>query len=249
MQLASIHPIDPVVAQRFGEVLAIPGGSIGLPGLDGTLWLREQLDAAERSLAVAVEGREQGANAISLAFARILAAAQPSFVHEGVSLSALEASIDRGVGMLLRPPSRLFAELGIPIAAARAMPIRLDNSSSMMGGAYMPPGLVPRFRDLLVERDVRFVLRLHESGFEAVAVYGLLLEIATYATDRGMGLIEAVDAVTPDMPRYNPPGARIVLADARRMEPETVRRLTDALKPPKRTLMDRLSGRRAPSLN
>lgn len=249
MQLASIHPVDPAVANRFGAALTAPGGSVGVSGLDGTLWLRERLEFARHGLATAIAGQERGANAVSLTLAQILATTHPSFVHEGMSLTSLEASIDRAVGMLLRPPSRLFTELGIPVAAARAMPIRLDAAGSMMGGAFMPASLVPRFRDLLVERDVRFVRRLDDSGFEAVAVYGLLLEMATYAAERDLGLIEAIDAVTPDKPQLNPPGARIVLADARAMDRETVRRLTESLKPPRRSFMDRITGRRAPDLN
>ena len=248
MQLASIHPVDLAVATRFGEALTAPGTgpAVGVPAIDGTRWLRDRIGAAQAGLATANAGRESGANAVSLALAQVLAAAQPSFVHEGVSLTMIEASIDRGVGMLLRPPSRLFTELGVPIAAARTMPIRLDQSSGLMGGAYLPASLVPRFRDLLVERDVRFVRRLHDSGYDAIAVYGLLLELATYAADRDLGLIEAVDAVVPDDPRANPPGTRIVTADARRLDRATVQRLTDSLRPPKRSLMDRITGRRPP---
>ncbi len=246
MQLASIHPIDLRVAAAYVEGLSGPQRTMGVPAIDGTLWLQERLEGARRGLEQAAMGRESGANVVSLTLAQILAAAQPSYVQEGLSLTTLEAAVDRGVGMLLRPSSRLFADLGVPTAAARTMPIRIDASAGMLGGAYIPANLVPQFRDLLRERDVRFVRRLHDSGFDGVGVYGFLLELATYAADRRMGLFEAVDAVTPDAPRFNPPGTRIVLVDRKRMDHETVVRLTQSLKPPKRSFMDRMAGRRRP---
>ena len=244
MQLASIHPMDQTIAAAFVAALGSPERAPGVPAIDGTLWWRERQETARRGLDGANEGRESGANAVTLTFAQVLASAHPSFVHSGLSLTTLEATIDLGVGMLLRPPSRLFGELGLPMTAARTMPIRLDASAAMMGGAFMPARLVPQFRDLLRERDTRFVRRLNESGFEEVDVYGLLVEMAGYAAERRLGLYEAVDAVVPDMPRLNPPGTRIVVADRGRMDPETVRRLTDSLKPPKRSFMDRMTGRR-----
>ena len=249
MQLASIHPIDHGVAAAFVSALSTPRRDLGVPAIDGTLWLRERLESARIGLAQAREGREPGANALSLALAQVLAAAQPSFVHEGLSLTTLEATVDLGVGMLLRPPSRLFMELGVPTDAARTMPIRIDASAGMMGGAFMPANLVPRFGDLLRERDVRFVRRLQDSGFDGVGVYGFLMEMASYAAERRMGLLEAVDAVVPDAPRLNPPGTRIVMVDRSRMDRETVQRLTLSLRPPKRSFLDRITGRRAPSLN
>lgn len=245
MQLASIHPLDQNLAAAFVDVLGSADKALGVPAIDGTLWWRQRLEAARRGLMVASEGQESGANAVTLTFAQVLAAAHPSFIHSGLSLTTLEATVDLGVGMLLRPPSRLFGELGLPMGAARTMPIRIDASAGMMGGAYMPARLVPQFRDLLRDRDTRFVRRLNESGFAAVDVYGLLVEMVGYAADRRLGLFEAVDAVVPDMPRLNPPGTRIVVADRKRMDPETVRRLTDSLKPPKRSFMDRMTGRRA----
>ncbi len=249
MQLASLHPIDQRVAAAYVRSLTTPERSLGVSSIDGTLWLQGRLEAARRGLEQANEGRESGANVVSLTLAQILAAAEPSFVHEGLSLTTLEAAIDRGVGMLLRPPSRLFGDLGLSTAAARTMPIRIDASAGMLGGSFMPSNLVPQFRDLLRERDVRFVRRLHDSGFDGVGVYGFLLELATYAADRRMGLFEAVDAIVPGAPRLNPPGALIVQVDRSRMDRETVERLTQSLKPAKRGFMDRITGRRAPSLN
>lgn len=249
MQLASIHPIDRRVAAAYVAGLTAPQRSLGVPSIDGTLWLQERLEAARRGLEQATEGRESGANVVSLTLAQILAAAEPSYVHDGLSLTTLEAAIDRGVGMLLRPPSRLFADLGVPIDAARTMPIRIDASAGMLGGSFMPANLVPQFRDMLQQHDLRFVRRLHDSGFDGVGVYGFLFDLASYAADRRMGLFEAVDAVVPDAPRLNPPGTRIVLVDRSRMDRETVERLTQLLKPPKRSFMDRITGRRPAPLN
>lgn len=244
MQLVSIHPLDHTVASAFVAALTSPDVVPGIPAVDGTLWWQERLEVARQGLARATEGRESGANQMTLTFAQVLAAAHPSYVHSGLSLTNLESTVDLGIGMLLRPPSRLFGELGMAIGAARTMPIRIDASAGMMGGAYMPARLVPQFRDLLRDRDRRVVRRLNDSGFDAVEVYGLLVELVGYATDRGLGLFEAVDAVMPDMPRLNPPGTRIILADRKRLDPETVKRLTESLKPPKRSFMDRMTGRR-----
>lgn len=243
MQLMSIHLVDIAAAEAF--IAAV----LGDPPADATgqrrAWIEGAVASGRRGLSSAATGDETGANAVSLALAQVLATVQPSFVQPGVSLSTIEAIVDRGVGMLLRPPSRLVTELGLPVPVARAMPIRLDATSAMMGGAYMPAALVPQFRDHLVARDTRFVRRLHDAGYDAVATYGLLLEMATLATDRGLGLLEAVDAVIADAGAPNPPGADIRVADVKRMDPAEVRRLTESLKPPKRSLMDRLTGRTA----
>jgi hypothetical protein len=146
--------------------------------------------------------------------------------------------------MLLRPPSRLFGEVGLATAAARAMPIRLDLSAGTMGGAHIPPRLVPDLRRLLETRTERLVRRLIEAELDGVAILGLMMEIAAYAAERGLGLYEALDVITPEAPQADPPGARIIAPDRKRLDRALRRRLEEAAKPPKKPgLAARLLGR------
>jgi hypothetical protein len=111
-----------------------------------------------------------------------------------------------------------------------------------MGGAYIPPHLVPRLVDLLRDREERWVRRLNEAEHEAIGTYGLLVEMAGYAAGNGLGLYEALDAVVPGVPGSNPPGAVVVGADRDRMDRETVKRLQALLKPKRRGLIARMMG-------
>jgi hypothetical protein len=242
LQLASIHPFDPSLVARFVAAIGSGTNAVGVEGIDGTLWLRDRLAAVEAAVPGAAAGQESSANVVSLALAQVMATAAPSFVFEGLSLTTIEATVDRGVGMLLRPPSRMFIDHGFDPAAARTLPIRLDNSGGMMGGAFIPPHLVPQLRDLLTNREDRIARRLHDAGFDAIPTIGLLNEMAAFAADRGLGLYEALDAVVPDMPRLSPPGAVVVVADRKRMDRETVKRLTEVLRPKRRGLVARLMG-------
>ena len=70
------------------------------------------------------------------------------------------------------PPSRLFGDAGLETIAARAMPIRLDASGGIMGGAFMPPAQTPRFRDLLEQRLDRLARRMAEAGLDVSRVPG-----------------------------------------------------------------------------
>jgi hypothetical protein len=146
--------------------------------------------------------------------------------------------------MLLRPPSRLFGDAGLETIAARAMPIRLDAGGGIMGGAFMPPALIPQFRDLLEQRLDRLALRLAEAELDAPAFLGVLLEASAYAADRGFGLYEAIDVVVPGVPASEPPGLRLVAPDRKRLERDLRRRLEAAARPPKEPgLLARLLGR------
>jgi hypothetical protein len=174
----------------------------------------------------------------------MLGAAEPMFALPGLGFTQLEAKIDRGIGMLLRPPSRLFADAGLEIAAARTMPIRLDVSGGIMGGAFMPPALTPQFHDLLERRMDRLARRMAEAEMDAPALLGILLEAAAYAADRGLGLYEASDVVVPGVPESAPPGLRFVAPDRRRLDHDLRKRLKEAARPPKEPgLLARLFGR------
>jgi hypothetical protein len=165
----------------------------------------------------------------------------------GLALTTLEARIDRGVGMLLRPPSRLFAEAGLDVPAARAMPIRLDLASGLMGGAFVPARLVPQLQDLLDGRLERFARRLNEAELDGVAALGLLYELCAAARARGVGIYEALDVITLDAPASWPPGARVYGPDRKRLDKRLRARLEEAAKPPRKPgLVARLLGRGRP---
>jgi hypothetical protein len=163
----------------------------------------------------------------------MLGAVEPVFFVPGLGFTQLEAKFDRGIGMLLRPPSRLFGDAGLETIAARAMPIRLDASGGIMGGAFMPPAQMPRFCDLLEQRLDRLARRMAEAELDAPAFLGVLLEASAYAADRGLGLYEAADVVVPGVPASEPPGLRLVTPDRKRLERDLRRRLEAAARPPK----------------
>ncbi|MGH2618703.1 MAG: hypothetical protein ACRDJC_26035, partial [Thermomicrobiales bacterium] len=148
------------------------------------------------------------------------------------------------IGMLLRPPSRLFADAGLATAAARAMPIRLDATGGIMGGTFMPPALTPRFRDELERHMDRLARRMAEAEMDAPALLGMLMEAAAYAAERGLGLYEASDVVVPGVPESAPPGLRLVVPDRKRLDRDLRKRLEEAARPPREPgLLARLFGR------
>jgi hypothetical protein len=248
VELTSIHPLDLNVVRAFVAAANGTGDLAAMP-LD-PVWRRRLVDAATGGRMRADAGEEAGANALTYGLGQALAAVQPTYVHSGLSLTAWEARIDRGVGMLMRPPARLFIDAGLDVAAARTMPIRLDLSRGMMGGAFIPARLIPEFERLLETRLERSVRRLVDAELDPVALIGLMFELAAYARQSGLGLYEAIDVVTPDAPDAMPPGVRLVTADRKRVEPALRRRIEIAAKPAKKPgLLARVFGRGARSGN
>jgi hypothetical protein len=243
-ELVTLHPYEPAFVARYvatvrGELAA---GEL-LPGAPG--WAVREIARAQREHPRARGGNEAGANALSYELARLLAATEPAFFAPGAGLTQLEARFDRGIGMLLRPPSRLFGDAGLETSAARAMPIRLDHAGGSMGGAHMPPPLVPQFRELLEQRMDRLARRMTESDLDAPAIIGVLIEAATYASDRGLGLFEAVDVFVPGVPESEPPDLRLIAPDRKRLDRDLRRRLEEASRPPAEPgLLARLFGRK-----
>jgi hypothetical protein len=124
------------------------------------------------------------------------------------------------------------------------MPIRLDASGGGMGGAFMPPHLVPQWRDLLEQRLDRLARRMTEADLDAPALLGLLLETARYAAGHDLGLYEAADVFVPGVPESEPPGMRLAVPDRKRLERDLRQRLEAASRPPKPPgLLARLLGR------
>ena len=240
----SLHPFDPETVAAYVAVVAGAGDGRALAP-SAPEWSERLAAAARRGYERARDGNEAGANAVSFGLAQTLATAHPTFLLPGAAPTLWEARIDRGLGMLLRPPSRLFGEAGLPTAAARAMPIRLDLGAGVMGGAHVPARLVPNLRRLLDERAERLVRRLIEAELDGVAVLGALMEATAYADERGLGLYEAVDVVAPEAPEADPPGTVLILPNRKRIDPALRRRLEEAAKPPKQPgLAARIFGRR-----
>jgi hypothetical protein len=242
-ELATLHPFDPAFVARYVAVVqgAMTAGEL-LPAAPA--WTEREIARARTGYALAESGNEAGANAVSYGLVRMLAVVEPVYFVPGLGFTQLEAKFDRGIGMLLRPPSRLFDDAGLARAAARTMPIRLDASGGIMGGAFMPPAQVPRFRDLLEQRMDRLARRLAEADLDAPSYVGLLLEVAAYAADRELGLVEAADVVVPGVPESQPPGLRLIAPDRKRLDRELRRRLEEASRPPKQPgLVARLFGR------
>src|SRR5918994_5073225 len=172
-ELSTLHPYDPVFVTRF--VAAVKGDLAAgelLP--TAPAWAEREIDRVQLGYARAGTGNEAGANAVSYGLARMLGAVEPVFFVPGLGFTQLEAKFDRGIGMLLRPPSRLFGDAGLEPIAARAMPIRIDAAGGIMGGAFMPPpAQLPRFRDLLEQRLDRLARRMAEAELDAPAFLGV----------------------------------------------------------------------------
>ena len=193
-------------------------------------------------LAKARSGDESASNRITLAFARIVAAQHPTFFHDGLGLTTWEARVDRGIGMLMRPPSRLFIDAGLERKQVEAMPIRLDLQGGLMGGAWIPPRLMGNLRELLDTRLDRLARRLHEAEYDPYALLGLMDSAVTYAAERNLGLFEAIGVVGPY--GEHSAGIEVIAAEPKRMNQDLLRRIEIAITPPKKPgLISRMFGR------
>ena len=243
MQPSALHPFDPAIAEPF--VLALNGiaPTPELPGVDHS-WLEHMFTTARAGYERASAGQERGLLEITAAFGQTVAALHPTFQHDGLSLTSWEAQIDRGAGMLLRPPARFLMEAGLDPVIARKLAIRLDFSLGMMGGAYVPPRLVPQLGSLLEHRFDRLVKRLVAAEIDPLPHMSLLMEAVDYASQRGLGLYETLGVVVPEAASALPPSARIVVFDRKRVDPELRKRIEIASKPPKEPgRISRLLGR------
>lgn len=235
MDVISLHPLDPAVAERY---VAAVSGANSPPAAWSSWWS----DALPRALVRAEAGDEQAANRISLGLAWALAAEGPGYLIPGFGLSIWEARIDRGIGMLLRPPARLFMDAGLDANTSRTMPIRLDTQLGMMGGAYVPPRLVPQLQEHLEARFDRTVRRLVAAEYDPFAILGPVHEVVARARVQGHGLFEALDAFGPE--GQGPPGMTVVMADPKRMDKALRQRIELARREPRKPgLFARLLGR------
>lgn len=212
----SLHPVTIEDVKAFLIESAVETSDSGM-ARRGTLGL--ELLAKDDS---------RGPGVVGQALASYLAERWPCFVLAEISLTRWEAAIDRGVGMLLRPPARLLVEAGMERALARRLPIRLDHDGGMMVGAYVPAHLIAQFESLLEERLERELRRLIEADLDPVANMGQLLQALAFARSRGTGLIEAMDiadGLDPSLP--------VFAADRKRLPKDLRLRLEAAARPPK----------------
>lgn len=231
-EFATLHPYDPRFVRDYVAAVRgdLPGAQL-LPAAPE--WANRELARAQRGYQRALAGDEVGANLVSHELARLLGAGMPVYFVPGAGLTQLEARFDRGLGMLLRPPSRLFMDAGLESTAARRMPIRLDASGGSMGGAFVSPALVPQFRAHIEARLERLARRMAEAEMDAPAYVGILLEAATFAESRGFGLFEAADVVVPGVAESEPPGLTLLQPDRKRLDKSLRQQLEEAARPPK----------------
>jgi hypothetical protein len=243
MEATSLHPLDVELVSAYVDALNADDINTTHPLL-AEPWSAHVVQTARRGYRRAQAGDETGTHAVTYGLAQLLAQRYPTFFQEGLSLTAWEARFDRGAGIMLRPPSRMFIEAGLDISASRRMPIRLDFNTSMMGGAFIPARLVPQLETRLDTHLDRVVRRLVEAELDGVAVMGLTLEAVRYAREHRLGLYEAEDVIVPGEPGSVPPGARIVYANRKHLDPELRKRLEHAAQPPKKPgLIARLRGK------
>lgn len=234
MHIVSLHPIDLETVHRY---VAILNGEPPEPARTGVV-AGNLLTDTDRARA----GDERAATRLTYGLARALAQSAPVFVHDAFGLSFWEAQVDRPMGMLMRPPARLFIEAGLDAAVARTMPTRLDFQMGMMGGAYVPARLIDHAFQLLDEHMERSVRRLVAAEYDPVASLGLMYEAVSYARDNAMGLYEALDATGPDGEGL--PGATVIRPDRKRLDRDLVQRIVELQKPPKGpNLLQRMLGR------
>jgi hypothetical protein len=229
MEDCSLHPLDLSVVGTYVSALN-ESDSVW----QGSQWGAREVDQARAAYATARNGNENGAIAVGFGLAKLLSEVQPSFFQEGLSLTSWEARIDRGIGMLIRPPSRFFIEAGLDQFAARAMPIRLGLSRGMMAGAFVPASLIDQLYEHFDARFERLVKRLVAAEIDPVPAMGLMFKAVTYARDNGLGLYEAVDVISPYALASLPLTVDVIVADKRRIDQELRKRIELAAKPPQK---------------
>ena len=234
MDIVSLHPVD---LESVRQYVAALNGEPSDP--NWSTWFNDRLrDDVSRSRG----GDERAANRLTHGLACALGQRRPAFTYGAFGLSFWEAQVDRSLGMLMRPPSRLFAEAGLDMSSARTMPIRLDRQQGMMGGAFIPARLIDQARQLLEDHMERSVKRLVAAEYDPLASFGLMYEAVTFARDSGVGLYEAMDVVGPD--GQGLPGMSILTPDRNRLDRGLADRILELQQPPKKPgLMQRMFGR------
>ena len=91
----TLHPITTELVSAFLQGIESQSDDSGvMRAQQGMAWLRA--------------GDSRGPDVVTHSLALFLTLRVPVFTLTDISLTGWEATIDRGVGMLLRPPSRIF---------------------------------------------------------------------------------------------------------------------------------------------
>lgn len=233
MEFISLHPFDMTIATNY--INAVQGKGEPDPRWSG--WWSDDLHAALGELG---EGRESAANRLTSGLALAMMTEHPAFMQEGFGFTTWEARVDRGVGMLMRPPARIFVDAGVDRRAVEQMPIRIDLQGGMMGGAYVPDRLMDKLDELLDQRLDRMAKRLKDAEYDPFPMIGLMQQAVDYAKERGLGLYEAIDVVVPGMNVLR-------AAEKKQMDPALRQRIEAAITPEKKPgLFGRLFGKKRP---
>ncbi len=196
-------------------------------------WASALLDRTRAALDRVAMKDEAAANRVTFGFASLLATRHPIFLMPNAALTQIEARIDRGLGMHMRPPSRLFLDAGMDPATARALPIRLDPAMSMMGGCWIPARLMPTVAETIALHEQRILRRMAEAELDAAPMYAQLRDVVAYCVGNSLSLYESVDVITPGVASSLPPGGQVVVPDAKRLDKAERKRLEEMAKPPK----------------
>lgn len=191
---------------------------------------RECVRRGRQGLELMGAGDRRGPDLVSHAFATWLSESRTSFIVPEMSFTKWEAAIERGVGMMLRPPSRLFVDAGMERSLAQHFPIRLVAERSMMAGAFVPTHLVPQMEQLLEQRLVTQLTRLADAEMDSITILGSMLVALQTAREAGLGLIEAVDVIHLDART----GPLLVAPTLKTLPTELRERLELAAKPTKK---------------
>jgi len=231
-ETTALHPFRESDARDW--VLAL-GGELDaatlVPADPG--WAESLLERTRPALPRAAQKDEAAANRITFGFAAVLATRHPVFLMPNAALTQIESRIDRGLGMHMRPPSRLFLEAGMDPVVARSLPIRLDPAMSLMGGCWIPARLVPTVAAAVQQHEQRILRRMAEADLDPAPMYAQLRDTLTYCVANTLALYESVDVVTPGVRASVPPGARLVVPDAKRLDKAERKRLEELARPPK----------------
>lgn len=220
MELITVHLYDPEIADAYID--ALRGRSV--PQWD---WWQGDLPGL-----LAPDMDEAAASRIGTGLALAMASTHPTYHFDGFGLTPWEAMYDRGVGMFMRPPARVFVDHGInPIVTGR-MPIRLDLQGGIMAGAWIPPHLIPQLDQMIEERLERWAKRIHEAEVDPYPLLATMRMVTDDALRNSLGLIEAINILAPGFQVVETP-------DRKRMNGALRARIDAAIEPEKKGFLDR----------
>ena len=221
MQLITMHLYSPEIATRYVRALR------GEVAPEWSWWDDELKDLVRQPLS------ELSANRVSSGLALAMADELPIFHYEGLGLTPWEAMIDRGLGMLMRPPARVFVDNDVHPLFVHSMPIRLDLQGGIMAGAWIPPHLIAKFDELIDIRLELWAKRIHESESDPYPLLATMRMVADAAKSAGLGIIEAINVIQPGT-------AVIETPNRKKMDQQLRARIDAALEDEKTGLFNKL---------